>query len=119
MNEEQSFENIEIALQLSQLNTFTHIVVVLLTLWGGAYICLSWYFLKCFRDENLTLWRSMGCPTIFRKNLALYRLIFTKQLKRLQPKTQAYGRLIRYMTYVGVIVAIGMPLSFYLLYGHA
>lgn len=89
--------------QLMQLNQG---LLVVFLVWAGAYLWLIYSFLKRFQREHNSLWQEIGSPTLLRKNGSLLRFLFSKRLSTLNPALQQSGKLLRYLTYIGVLLAI-------------
>lgn len=104
------------ALQLAQLQLLQTMVIGFMVCWALFFIWLTVYFLRRLKSTHVALWQSLGEPTLWRKNGALLKFIMSRRVKELAPKLQVYARLLRYLTLIGVSLALAVAFAMIKLY---
>lgn len=88
------------------LSGFAEVLAIAMILWAVVYFVMVWYFLHRLKIEQNALWVESGKPSLLKNNLGLFRLVFGKPASSLNQNLKRYARIIRYLSYLGIILAI-------------
>lgn len=98
---------------LVELATWEQYGIVVLLVSLLIYIGLTLAFLKRLKQNYPTLWQSAGRPTLLNNNRGLFSLLFGKLSKDLPRELANTAKMLRYLTYVIVLLIVLLAIIFY------
>lgn len=98
---------------LMQLLTWGEFGTILLCCCLFLYLGLIVYFIRQLKQQNPTLWESAGYPTLLKNNRGLLALLFGRLAKELPHNLQRTAKILRYLSYLIVLVLVLLSMVFY------